>query len=260
MGLPIAKLVGYRPGRLRRHPYHGAMPTTDPMPAESPRRILVVEDDPMLAEVVERYLQHAGFVVEVRADGEHGLDRALEWEPDLVVLDVMLPDVDGFEVCRQLRQSTPIPVVMLTARAEEDDRVLGLELGADDYVTKPFSPRELIARITAVLRRSTGAVPPATPGPLRAGSLRVDPVAHETHLGDEPVHLTAKEFDLLVHLMSHPRQAFRREELLESVWGWTYGDAATVTVHVRRLRSKIERDASHPRHLVTVAGGYRFDP
>jgi DNA-binding response OmpR family regulator len=236
------------------------MTTTDQAPEAAPRRILVVEDDSMLAEVVERYLEHAGFLVEVRADGDSGLDRALEWEPDLVVLDVMLPGVDGFEVCRRLRQSTPIPVVMLTARAEEDDRVLGLELGADDYVTKPFSPRELTARITAVLRRSAGAVPPAPTGPLEAGLLRVDPVAHEAHLGEEPVHLTAKEFDLLVHLMSHPRHAFQREELLESVWGWTYGDAATVTVHVRRLRSKIELDPSAPQHLVTVAGGYRFDP
>jgi DNA-binding response OmpR family regulator len=234
--------------------------TDEPATTTASRRILVVEDDPMLAEVVERYLTRAGFVVEVRGDGEQGLDRALEWEPDLVVLDVMLPGVDGFEVCRRLRQSTPTPVVMLTARAEEDDRVLGLELGADDYVTKPFSPRELTARIGAVLRRSAGAVPTSAVGPLRAGELVVDPVAHETHLGDEPVHLTAKEFELLVHLMSHPRVAFRREELLESVWGWTYGDAATVTVHVRRLRSKIERDPAQPRHLVTVTGGYRFDP
>jgi DNA-binding response OmpR family regulator len=234
--------------------------TTDPAQTLAPRRILVVEDDPMLAEVVERYLERAGFDVEVRSDGEQGLERAMEWEPDLVVLDVMLPGVDGFEVCRRLRQSTPTPVVMLTARAEEDDRVLGLELGADDYVTKPFSPRELTARIGAVLRRSAGSMSTAAVGPLRAGELQVDPVSHETHLGDEPVHLTAKEFELLVHLMSHPRVAFRREELLESVWGWTYGDAATVTVHVRRLRSKVERDPSSPRHLVTVAGGYRFDP
>ncbi len=240
--------------------YDRRMATTDQALQEAPRRILVVEDDPMLAEVVERYLQREGFSVEVRSDGNSGLERALAWEPDLVVLDVMLPGVDGFEVCRRLRQSTPIPVVMLTARAEEDDRVLGLELGADDYVTKPFSPRELTARITAVLRRSAGSMAPATSGVLRAGTLQVDPVAHETHLGDEPVHLTAKEFDLLVHLMSHPRRAFRRDELLESVWGWSYGDAATVTVHMRRLRSKIERDPSSPQHLVTVAGGYRFDP
>lgn len=236
------------------------MALTDPSTSVAPRRILVVEDDPMLAEVVERYLDREGFEVEVRPDGAAGLDRALEWLPDLVVLDVLLPGIDGFEVCRRLRQSAPIPVVMLTARAEEDDRVLGLELGADDYVTKPFSPRELTARIGAVLRRASGSMPAATSGPLRAGALEVDTVAHETRRGGRAVHLTAKEYDLLVHLMSHPRRAFRREELLESVWGWTYGDAATVTVHVRRLRVKLEEDPSAPRHLITVAGGYRFEP
>jgi DNA-binding response OmpR family regulator len=236
------------------------MALTDPTTSVAPRRILVVEDDPMLAEVVERYLDREGFHVEVCPDGATGLERALVWLPDLVVLDVLLPGIDGFEVCRQLRQQAPIPVVMLTARAEEDDRVLGLELGADDYVTKPFSPRELTARIGAVLRRAGGAMSASTAGPLRAGELEVDTVAHETRRGGRPVHLTAKEYDLLVHFMSHPRRAFRREELLESVWGWTYGDAATVTVHVRRLRVKLEADPSSPRHLVTVAGGYRFEP
>ncbi len=244
----------------RVRPYDVAMVGTPSGSLAERGRILVIEDDPMLAEVVERYLEREGFAVETRADGEAGLDRAIEWEPDLVVLDVMLPGIDGFEVCRRLRRSTPTPVVMLTARAEEDDRVLGLELGADDYVTKPFSPRELTARIAAVLRRSAGAVVPNAGGPLRAGSIEVDPVAHETRLADEPVHLTSKEYDLLVHLMSNPRRAFDRGELLESVWGWSYGDAATVTVHVRRLRSKIEADPSRPVHLVTVAGGYRFDP
>ena len=229
-----------------------------------PRRVLVIEDDPNLSEVVARYLQREGFEVEVRDDGESGLGHAMEWLPDLVVLDVLLPGLSGFEVCRQLRQFAPIPVVMLTARAEEDDRVLGLDLGADDYVTKPFSPRELTARIKAVLRRADGPVsagPGAAPqGPLRAGTLEVDPNSHETLRSGVPVHLTAKEFDLLVHLMSHPRRAFRREELLESVWGWTYGDSATVTVHVRRLRIKLEEDPTEPRHLVTVSGGYRFEP
>jgi two-component system, OmpR family, response regulator ResD len=240
------------------------MPAAHVDPSTDRRRVLVIEDDPMLSEVVERYLEREGFDVEVREDGERGLDRALEWLPDLVVLDVLLPGLDGFEVCRRLRQSAPIPVVMLTARAEEDDRVLGLELGADDYVTKPFSPRELTARIKAVLRRATGPVDP-TAGerrsePLQAGELFVDPVVHETLKSGEPVHLTAKEFDLLVHFMQHPRRAFRRDELLESVWGWTYGDAATVTVHVRRLRVKLEDDPAAPRHLVTVSGGYRFEP
>jgi len=230
----------------------------------STRRVLVIEDDPNLSDVVARYLEREGFQVDVRDDGESGLGHAMEWLPDLVVLDVMLPGLNGFEVCRRLRQFAPIPVVMLTARAEEDDRVLGLDLGADDYVTKPFSPRELTARIKAVLRRADGPVssgPGAAPqATLRAGALEVDPVAHETLRSGVPVHLTAKEFDLLVHLMSHPRRAFRREELLESVWGWTYGDSATVTVHVRRLRIKLEEDPTEPLHLVTVSGGYRFEP
>lgn len=228
--------------------------------ARAPRRVLVVEDDPTLSDVVSRYLQREGFDVETCADGAQGLARSLDWLPDLVVLDIMLPGLDGLEVCRRLRSSAPIPVVMLTARTEEDDRVLGLELGADDYVTKPFSPRELTARIKAVLRRSDGPVTGGGPGPLRAGALEVDPVAHEARRDGRPIHLTSKEFDLLVHLMRHPRQAFGRDELLESVWGWSYGDSATVTVHVRRLRTKVEDDPGAPRHLVTVSGGYRFEP
>ena len=223
--------------------------------------MLVIDDDPTLAEVVERYLEREGFTVEVRADGEQGLDRALSWLPDLVVLDLMLPGLDGLEVCRRLRDVAPIPVVMLTARASEDDRVAGLELGADDYLPKPFSPRELTARVKAVLRRANGTVPTATSAVLRAGDLELDPVAHEVRRDGEPLALTTKEFDLLAHFLRHPNRAFRREELLEAVWGWTYGDTATVTVHVRRLREKVELDPSDPRHLRTVWGvGYRFEP
>jgi len=223
--------------------------------------VLVIDDDPTLAEVVERYLEREGFTVEVRADGEQGLERALSWLPDLVVLDLMLPGLDGLEVCRRLRDVAPIPVVMLTARASEDDRVAGLELGADDYLPKPFSPRELTARVKAVLRRANGTVPTATSAVLRAGDLELDPVAHEVRRNDEPLALTTKEFDLLAHFLRHPNRAFRREELLEAVWGWTYGDTATVTVHVRRLREKVELDPSDPRHLRTVWGvGYRFEP
>ena len=223
--------------------------------------MLVIDDDPTLAEVVERYLEREGFTVEVRADGEQGLDRALSWLPDLVVLDLMLPGLDGLEVCRRLRDVAPIPVVMLTARASEDDRVAGLELGADDYLPKPFSPRELTARVKAVLRRANGTVPAAASAVLRAGELELDPVAHEVRRAGEPLALTTKEFDLLAHFLRHPNRAFRREELLEAVWGWTYGDTATVTVHVRRLREKVELDPSDPRHLRTVWGvGYRFEP
>ncbi len=229
------------------------------------RRVLLVEDDPTLAEVVRKYLERDGYEVSVEASGETGLDTALSWQPDLVVLDIMLPGMDGYEVCRRLRNSTPIPVVMLTARATEDDRVLGLELGADDYVTKPFSPRELAARVSAVLRRAAGPLAEGAAAPqghtrLTAGSIAVDLHSREVTRQGTVLHLTAKEFDLLAHLMRHPRTAFSRKELMAAVWGWTYGDTATVTVHIRRLRTKVEPDPSDPVHLVTVAGGYRFEP
>ena len=174
----------------------------------------------------------------------------------------MLPSLGGLEVCRQLRASAPVPVIMLTARGEETDRIAGLELGADDYVAKPFSPRELTARVKAVLRRATAPLVTAPDTTvLRAGDLELDLVVHEARLAGELVALTVKEFELLAHLMRHPRRAFRREELLEQVWGFAYGDTSTVTVHVRRLREKIEPDPSAPRYVCTVWGvGYRFEP
>jgi DNA-binding response OmpR family regulator len=225
-------------------------------------RVLIIEDDPNVAEVVARYLEREGYHVEIAVDGAAGLRCALAEPPDLVVLDLMLPSMGGLEVCRRLREAVPVPVIMLTARGEEADRITGLELGADDYVAKPFSPRELTARVRAVLRRATGPLA-AQPEPtvLRAGDLELDVVVHEARLGGELVDLTVKEFDLLAHLMRHPRRAFRREELLEQVWGFAYGDTSTVTVHVRRLREKIEADPSAPRHVCTVWGvGYRFEP
>jgi len=224
--------------------------------------VLIVEDDPNVSEVVARYLEREGYRVEVASDGAAGLERALADLPDLVVLDLMLPTVGGLEVCRRLREVAPVPVIMLTARGEEADRIAGLELGADDYMAKPFSPRELTARVRAVLRRANGALTAATePAVLRAGDLEVDVIAHEVHIGGELVALTAKEFDLLAHLMRHPRRAFRREELLDDVWGFSYGDTSTVTVHIRRLREKIEPDPSEPRYVSTVWGvGYRFEP
>ncbi len=226
------------------------------------RRILVVEDDDTLSEVVSRYLSREGYDVAVECTGESGLSKALDWQPDLVVLDIMLPGIDGLEVCQRLRRSAPIPVVMLTARSTEDDRVLGLEPGADDYVTKPFSPRELTARIGAVLRRSEAGTPGSDKDlpALHAGAVKLDPMSREVTVDGEAVHLTVKEFDLLAHLMRNPRVAFSREELMQAVWGWTWGDTATVTVHVRRLRTKVESDPAAPGHLVTVAGGYRFEP
>ena len=229
----------------------------------SPPRILVVEDDPTVSEVVTRYLEREGFVVEVAFDGAVGLERALADPPELVVLDLMIPSLDGFEVCRRLRAAAPVPVIMLTARGEEADRIVGLELGADDYVSKPFSPRELTARIKAVLRRANGGVSTSRDEPtaLRAGAIEVDTVAHEARLDGALVALTSREFDLLVHLMRNPRRAFRREQLLEQVWGFAYGDTSTVTVHVRRLREKVEANPAEPRHVCTVWGvGYRFEP
>ncbi len=225
-------------------------------------RVLIVEDDPTVAEVVARYLLREGYQVEAVADGAVGLERALADPPDLVVLDLMLPTLGGLELCRRLRAVAPIPVIMLTARGEEADRIIGLELGADDYVAKPFSPRELTARVKAVLRRAAAPlVASEERGLLAAAGLELDEVAHEVHLHGALIALTAKEFDLLAHLMRHPRRAFRREELLEAIWGFRCGDTSTVTVHVRRLREKIEVDPSAPRLVRTVRGvGYRFEP
>jgi DNA-binding response OmpR family regulator len=234
-----------------------------PAPTTSPR-VLIVDDDTNVAEVVARYLEREGYRVETVGDGALALDRALADPPDLMVLDLMLPSLGGLEVCRRLRAAAPVPVIMLTARGEEADRITGLELGADDYVAKPFSPRELTARVKAVLRRAAGAmsaVQKDEPSILRAGSLELDMVAHEARVDGQLVALTAKEFDLLAHLMRNPRRAFRRDQLLEGVWGFAYGDTSTVTVHIRRLREKVEADPSTPRHVCTVWGvGYRFEP
>ena len=224
-------------------------------------RILVVDDDPMVAEVVARYLERDGHTVECVGDGAEALRRALADPPDLLVLDLMLPRMDGLQVCRKLRERWPVPVIMLTALGEEMDRVVGLETGADDYVTKPFSPRELALRVQSVLRRARGASTTSGVGVLRDAELTVDVGAHEVRLGEEEIMLTAREFDLLAHLMRNPRQAFSRSTLLNQVWGWSFGDSSTVTVHVRRLREKIEPDPTVPRRIVTVWGvGYRYEP
>ncbi len=224
--------------------------------------MLVVEDDETVSDVVGRYLSREGFGVEIVNEGRAAIERATQGF-DLVILDIMLPGVDGLEVSRQLRAKTPVPIIMLTALGEESDRVMGLDLGADDYITKPFSPRELMARVRSVLRRASGPLSSAAASqePMVAGDLVVDPTAHEVRLGDRLVMLTAIEFDLLSFLMRHPRQVFTREDLLERVWGYVYGDKSTVTVHVRRLREKIEEDPAQPMRVITVWGvGYRFDP
>jgi DNA-binding response OmpR family regulator len=225
--------------------------------------VLVVEDDPTISEVVARYLTREGLDVRAVADGRDALAAAAERWPDLVVLDLMLPGIDGLEVCRRLRARAPVPVIMLTARGDEDDRILGLELGADDYVVKPFSPRELTARVRAVLRRAVAAGVPDghSVETITAGTIAIDLPARQVSVNGEPVALTVREFELLVHLARNPRKAFSREELLERVWGYTFGDTATVTVHVRRLREKVEAVPAEPEHLVTVWGvGYRWDP
>jgi DNA-binding response OmpR family regulator len=234
-----------------------------------PGRIVVVDDDPTVADVVGRYLVRDGHTVECVHDGQEALRRIAEHQPDLVVLDLMLPGIDGLEVCRRLRERWPIPVVMLTALGDETDRLAGFEIGADDYVTKPFSPRELAMRVRSVLRRSRSAAPAdkqeeprqADQGVLTDRDVAVDLSAHEVRIGGKLVQLTSREYDLLVFLLRNPRQAFTREQLLSEVWGWTFGDTSTVTVHVRRLREKLETDPTIPRRIVTVWGvGYRYEP
>jgi len=226
-----------------------------------PSRVLVVDDEPMVREVLARYLEKEGFEVQTAEDGESALAAFEASPPDLVLLDLMLPRIDGLEVFRRMRERTRSPVIMLTAKGEETDRVVGLELGADDYVTKPFSPREVVARVRAVLRRTAGQAQ-ATPDVVTFGNLTIDGPRREVRRGDGPVHLTRKEFDLLSLLASNPGRTFTRAELLDEVWDFAWdGDTATVTVHIRRLREKIEEDPSNPAHLVTVWGvGYRFEP
>ena len=223
-------------------------------------RVLVVDDEPTIREIVVGYLEREGFKTFEAADGNRARELLEREAPDLVVLDVMLPGTDGLELCRWIRSRSRLPVIMLTARGEESDRIVGLELGADDYVTKPFSPRELVARVRTVLRR---AEPNASAEErLSYEGLVIDSSTREVTMKKKPLRLTAREFDLLWFLASHPRRVFSREQLMRRVWGYSAAlDTGTVTVHVRRLREKIEDDPSRPRHLETVWGvGYRFAP
>lgn len=224
--------------------------------------ILVVDDEPSISEVVGLYLRRAGYRVVVARDGQEALQALERQPPDLVVLDLMLPKVDGFEITRRLRDTGEIPIIMLTARREETDRILGLEMGADDYVVKPFSPRELVSRVKAVLRRTRGSTALQEEQVLTFSDLRIDPQTRLVEVNGKELSLTAKEFDLLWVLASHPRQVFNRDQLLDLVWGLNeYIDPSTVTVHVRRLREKIEPDPSTPRYIQTVWGvGYKFEP
>ncbi len=220
--------------------------------------VLVVDDEPIVREVVVRYLAREGHRTLEAGDGDTARNAITEEDPDLVVLDVMLPGTDGLELCRWIRGRSELPVIMLTARGEEADRIVGLELGADDYVTKPFSPRELSARVRSVLRRSAASRPEAQE--LSFGDLKLERETREALKAGGPIRLTVKEFDLLWFLASHPRRVFSRDQLMASVWGYTSAlDTGTVTVHVRRLREKIEDDPSKPRYLETVWGiGYRL--
>ena len=222
--------------------------------------VLVVDDEPTIAEVVSRYLQRAGYRTRVAGDGPDALAQISAERPDLVVLDLMLPGMDGLEVMRRMHEADRVSVILLTARGEPSDRVIGLRLGADDYVVKPFSPAELVARVDAVLRR---VVPePELEEPIVFDDLELDPVARRVTVRGEEAQLTVREYDLLLHFVRHPGQVFSRDQLMDTVWQYTfYTDTSTVTVHVRRLRAKVEIDPSEPRWLQTVWGvGYRFQP
>ena len=230
-------------------------------------RVLVVDDEAMVRDVLARYLSKGGFEVELAADGQAAIDAFNRRRPDLVLLDLMLPRIEGLEVFRLIRSRTKSPVIMLTARGTETDRVVGLEMGADDYVAKPFSPSEVVARVKSVLRRVNDGDPGLMQrvaderAAITVGDLEIDPAAHEARLRGRPITLTPKEFDLLHFLASNPRQAFSRIQLLEEVWDLaSTADPSTVTVHIRRLRERIEPDPSSPQTLVTIWGvGYRFE-
>jgi DNA-binding response OmpR family regulator len=224
--------------------------------------ILIVDDEAIVREVVGQYLEQDGFKVETAADGKEALTLFSSARPDLVLLDLMLPGVDGLEVCRRIRALSNVPVIMLTAKSDEIDTIIGLGIGADDYVGKPFSPRELVARIKAVLRRASSPPPVAEGDPLHFGTLTIRPDRRQVQIAGQSVELTAREFDLLEFLAKHPGQVFTRDDLLDKVWDWSYAsDGGTVTVHIRRLRQKIEADPERPRFVKTVWGvGYKFEP
>ena len=224
-------------------------------------RVLVVDDERTVTEVVERYLLREGFEVAVAGDGAEALRLARVWGPDLMILDLRLPGLDGLEVCRRLRQHTRLPIIMLTSRSEETDRVVGLELGADDYVVKPFSPRELVARVKSVLRRASADPRQDAGGTLWFDGVAINPLTRTVNVNGAAVQLTAKEFDLLFHLALHRGQVFTRSQLMDQVWDYEYAaDPSTVTVHIRRLREKVESDPVRPRFIKTVWGvGYKFE-
>ena len=238
------------------------MPTEDEAMRQ---RVLVVDDEAHIREVLARYLRAAGYAVLEAEDGPAALRLVATQPLDIVVLDLMLPGMDGRAVCQTIRASSAIPIIMLTALGEEEDRLAGFAVGADDYVTKPFSPREVVVRVAAVLRRAEATSVPAMVrdnGVIHSAGLTIQPALRRVQAGDESLDLTAKEFDLLLYLARHPNQVFTRQQVLDAVWGYDFfGDASTVTVHIRRLREKVERDPAEPAHLKTVWGvGYKFEP
>jgi DNA-binding response OmpR family regulator len=222
------------------------------------QKILVVEDETRIAQWVKTYVENAGYICMVTHNGRDAIDLARSESPDLIVLDLMLPEIDGWTVCETIRQESDVPIIMLTARGAEHDVIHGLKIGADDYLTKPFSPAELVARIEANLRRVTGK----TEGPITIGKLSLDPRTRECFVAEEPVTLTANQFDLLAFFMQHPNQVFSREQLIDGVFGIDYDSyERAIDIHIRRLRTKIERDPSNPQYIQTVFGsGYRFTP
>ncbi|WXR62886.1 response regulator YycF [Peptostreptococcaceae bacterium AGR-M142] len=228
-------------------------------------KILVVDDEKPIADILKYNLKKEGYEIEVANDGQEAILKAYEYEPDLILLDIMLPKYDGFEVCKKVREKYSMPIIMVTAKEEEVDKVLGLELGADDYITKPFGMRELIARVKANLRRRVAVkeevkIEPKDENKIMAGNLIIDLMKYEVKKGDETVELTVREFELLKFLADKMNQVFSREQLLERVWGYEYyGDIRTVDVTVRRLREKVEDDSSKPTHIITKRGvGYYF--
>jgi DNA-binding response OmpR family regulator len=223
-------------------------------------KILVVDDEQNILDLVVYNLQAAGYKTITAEDGKEAIEKARTGQPDLIILDVMLPEMDGFEILSTIRKETQVPVIMLTAKKEEIDKVLGLEMGADDYLTKPFSPRELTARVKAILRRSGESEAKITQGIIVNGKLRIDTIKHQVFYGDKEVDLTAKEFDLLKLLITSPGRVFSRESLLQNLWDYDYyGDTKTIDVHIRHLRMKIEEDPANPKFIKTVRGvGYKF--
>jgi DNA-binding response OmpR family regulator len=222
--------------------------------------ILVVDDEETIREVLRRYLEHEGYIVEEAADGYEALDIIQKDPPTLIVLDLMLPGIDGLSLTKRLRPTTQIPIIMLTSKSETNDRIRGLDIGADDYITKPFDPQEVVSRVRAVLRRFEGAATLSSQQPIQTGRIKINPAARNVEVDGQDVTLTAKEFDLLWHFARHPQQVFTRGQLLAQVWDdELYTDPSTVTVHIRRLREKIEVDPSQPQQILTVWGvGYKF--